>query len=109
MSYDLKTFIIPSGNSGRRGCKMWLPDKFKSIPRGAIISALKGNNLFFFELAEETRIVGQPMSTRLFIEPGSLFCPSFDVTKYNYHSFLLEYCRLVNKYEYEQYCKLSLI
>ena len=56
-------------------------------------------------MAESVQVRNSPNTTPVFIEPGTLFSPKFDVTKYGYTKFLLSECRLLTAIEYGQYRK----
>lgn len=101
MSHSLIDFVRPV-ERGLRGNSMWLP-------AGVAICALRKNTLFFFEVAESVQVRNSPNTTPVFIEPGTLFSPKFDVTKYGYTKFLLSECRLLTAIEYGQYRKLPLV
>lgn len=108
MSHSLIDFVRPV-ERGLRGNSMWLPAGEKSLPAGVAICALRKDTLFFFEVAESVQIRNSPNTTPVFIEPGTLFSPKFDVTKYGYTKFLLSECRLLTAIEYGQYRKLPLV
>lgn len=108
MSHSLIDFVRPV-ERGLRGNSMWLPAGEKSLPAGVAICALRKNTLFFFEVAESVHVRNSPSSTPVYIEPGTLFCPKFDVTQYGYRKFLLSECRLLTADEYKQYRRLPLV
>lgn len=108
MAHSIADFIRPM-ERGLRGSAMWLPAGETVLPAGVAVNAYRNDTYFFFEISKPVHVRNSPSSTPVYIEPGTLFCPKFDVTQYGYRKFLLSECRLLTADEYKQYRRLPLV